>query len=124
MEASSGSASDKGEFYTSLDVSMRKSSILSTSKSSMTASSADAPKKKVSFLHVNINEKENLLSDMVKTTASLDPLQRHLKMAEHSRQLYGLHNQTRFSTFSRARSSMDLKHLEKGLRSRSWLNLR
>ena len=124
LEASSSSASEKGEFYTSLDVSLKKSSILSSSKSSVTHSGAEAPKKKVSFLHVNINEKENLLSDIALTSPSLDPLQRHLKMAEHSRQLYGLHNQTRFSSFTRTRSSLDLKHLDKGLRSRSWLNLR
>lgn len=115
------SSADKQEYRTSVDIPVPKSSILASSKNSSFVA-PESPKKKVSFLHVNISDKDSIYSVAVPQT--LQSVERQMKMAEHSRQLYGLHAKTRYSTFGRTRSSTDLSSFDKGLRSRSWLNLR
>ena len=114
------SSEKPAEFRSSVDIPIPKSSILSSSKSSV-LSSLETPKKKVSFLHVNINDKDSsIYSTPLQQT--FQSVERQLKMAEHSRQLYSLQTQTRRSTFGRARSAVDLSHYDSPIRKRPWLN--
>ena len=110
------------EFRSSVDIPIPKSSILASSKASSALNSPETPKKKVSFLHVNINDKDGSIfsTELQQTFQSVE---RQLKMAEHSRQLYGLHTQTRRSPFVRARSAVDLTTYSSALRKRPWLNI-